>query len=84
MKIEGELAGLPSGDPSRTGEIKEKWLNEDGSEHTLLHTDVPEAVHDAVLALSALQAAAIYRKQEILIQMVNDADTAEAAQGVTW
>lgn len=79
-KIAWQAMNLPQDSPYRIAEIKEKWV--DG--RTQLHLSVSEAVHDSVLAQAAMQAAEIYRKQETLIQAVNDAETAEAVGAVTW
>ena len=75
-----EAMGLPSGSPYRVAEIKEKWP--DGS--TKLHSDVPEAVHDAVLFQAVLYAREILLRQEALIQAVQDAATPEEAEGIAW
>ena len=75
-----EAMGLPSGSPYRVAEIKEKWP--DGS--TKLHSDVPEAVHDAVLFQAVLYAREILLRQETLIQAVQDAATPEEAEGIAW
>ena len=45
---------------------------------TRLHPSMPIAVHDSVLAQAILQAKEIYRRQEELIQQVQDAETVEA------
>jgi hypothetical protein len=82
-KIEWQMLGLEPEDPLRTAEIKEKWY-EDGVEHTRLHTGVPEAIHDATLALAALQAAEILRRQETLIQTVLDCETTDEVRAITW
>jgi len=73
---------LPVDSEYRTAEIKEKWP--DG--RTFLHTEVPEAVHDAVLFQAALYAREILLKQEILIQAVQEPDieTLEDLEKISW
>ena len=78
-KLEASLVGTTD----ITAEIKEKWI-EEGEERTRLHPSVPIAVHDSVLAQAILQAKEIYRRQEELIQQVQDAETVEAVQGISW
>lgn len=82
-KVEADMAGIPAGDPARTAEIKEKWY-ENGEEKTRLHEAVPEAVHDAVLVQAIMHAGEIYRKQERLIQDIQDAKTIDEVRAVSW
>lgn len=82
-KMVWELAGLPPGDPARTAEIKEKWY-ENGEERTKLHTEVPEAIHDAVLFQAALYAREILLMQENLIQGVQDAVSEAEVKSIRW
>ena len=82
-KMVWKLAGLPPGDPARTAEIKEKWY-ENGVEKTWLHTEVPEAVHDAVLFQAALYAREILLMRENLIQGVQDAVSEEEVESIRW
>ncbi len=78
-KTEADILGIPV----ESAEIKEKWY-EAGEEKTRLHPEVPIAVHDAVLGQAILHAKNIYRKQEVLIQAVQDAGTPEEVEQITW
>lgn len=79
-KIAWEAMALPKESEYRIAELKEKW--EDGT--TKLHLNVPEKLHDTVLAIAAIKAGEIYRKQEVLIQAVNDAKTVEEIEKICW
>lgn len=82
-KIAWEAMGLPDDSPYRVAEIKEKW-HESGEERTQLHTNVPGRIHDIVLAQAAMHAGEIYRRQEELIQLVQDAATPAEVNQITW